>query len=42
MMLEGSMSPGAFHQLAADTSLNITNINLIGLAQTGIEYKQVS
>jgi hypothetical protein len=42
MMLEGGMSPGAFPKLGADTSLNITNINLIGLAQTSIEYTQVS
>jgi hypothetical protein len=24
--------------LAADTSINIANVNLVGLAQTGLEY----
>ena len=37
-LLENGMSAGALAHLAADTSLNTTNINLIGLAQTGIEY----
>jgi hypothetical protein len=27
--------------LAADSSFNTTNINLVGLAQTGIEYTPV-
>jgi len=37
-MLENGMTAGALAQLAADTSFNTTNINLVGLAQTGIEY----
>jgi len=37
-MLENRMTPGALAHLAADTSFNTTNINLIGLALTGIEY----
>jgi len=41
-MLENGMSAGALAHLAADTSFNSTNINLVGLAQTGIEYIPVS
>jgi len=41
-MLEDGMTPGALAQMAADTSINIININLVGLAQTGIEYTPVS
>ena len=41
-MLENGMSAGALAHLAADTSFNTTNINLVGLAQTGIEYIPVS
>lgn len=37
-MLENGMTPGALAHLAADTSFNTTNINLTGLALTGIEY----
>ena len=37
-LLENGMSAGALAHLAADSSLNTTNINLVGLAQTGIEY----
>ena len=37
-LLENGMTAGALAHLAADTSFNTTNINLIGLAQTGIEY----
>ena len=37
-MLENGMTAGALARLAADTSFNIININLVGLAQTGIEY----
>jgi hypothetical protein len=37
-LLENGMSAGALAHLAADSSFNITNINLVGLAQTGIEY----
>lgn len=40
-MLEDGMTPGALVHLAADTSLNTTNINLVGLAQTGIEYTPI-
>ena len=41
-LLENGMSSGALAHLAADTSYNTTNINLVGLAQTGIEYIPVS
>ena len=41
-LLENGMTPGALAHLAADTSFNTTNINLVGLAQTGIEYIPVS
>ena len=41
-LLENGMSAGALARLAADTSFNTTNINLVGLAQTGIEYMPVS
>ena len=41
-MLENGMSAGALAHLAADTSFNTTNINLVGLAQTGIEYMPIS
>jgi hypothetical protein len=37
-LLENGMSAGALAHLAADTSFNATNINLVGLAQTGIEF----
>ena len=37
-LLENGMSAGAIAHLAGDTTLNATNINLVGLAQTGIEY----
>lgn len=37
-LLENGMTAGALARLAADTSFNTTNINLVGLAQTGIEY----
>jgi hypothetical protein len=37
-LLENGMSAGALAHLAADSTFNTTNINLIGLAQTGIEY----
>lgn len=37
-LLENGMSAGALAHLAADTSFNTTNINLVGLVQTGIEY----
>jgi len=40
-LLENGMSAGALAHLAADTSFNTTNINLVGLAQTGIEYTPV-
>ncbi len=41
-LLENGMTAGALARLAADSSLNTTNINLVGLAQTGIEYIPVS
>jgi hypothetical protein len=41
-LLENGMTPGALGHLAADTSFNTTNINLVGLAQTGIEYIPVA
>ncbi len=37
-LLENGMTAGALAHLASDTSFNATNINLVGLAQTGIEY----
>lgn len=37
-MLKNGMSPGALAHLAADTSFNTVNINLVGLLQTGLEY----
>lgn len=37
-LLENGMSAGALAHLAADTSFNTSNINLVGLAITGIEY----
>jgi hypothetical protein len=37
-LLENGMTAGALAQLAADSSFNTANINLVGLAQTGIEY----
>jgi hypothetical protein len=41
-LLENGMSAGALAHLAADSTFNTTNINLVGLAQTGIEYIPVS
>jgi hypothetical protein len=40
-MLVDGMTPGALAHMAADTPLNTSNINLVGLAQTGIEYTPV-
>lgn len=37
-LLENGMTAGALAHLAADTPFNTTNINLVGLAQTGIEF----
>ena len=37
-MLADGMKAGDLVALAADTAYNTTNINLVGLAQTGIEY----
>lgn len=37
-LLENGMTPGALGHLAADTSINCNNVNLVGLIQTGIEY----
>ena len=39
-MLENGMTPGALAHMAADTPFNTSNINLIGLALTGIEFTQ--
>lgn len=41
-MLEDGMAPGTLARIAADTSINTTNINLVGLTQTGIEYTPVA
>jgi hypothetical protein len=41
-LLDDGMSAGTLAWLAADTSFNKVNINLVGLAQTGIEYIPVS
>ena len=40
--LDNGMSAGALAHFAADSSFNTTNINLVGLTQTGIEYIPVS
>jgi serralysin len=40
-MLQNGMSYGALAHLAADTVFNTTNINLTGLAQTGLEYAPI-
>jgi hypothetical protein len=37
-MLASGTKAGDLAVLAADTSFNTANINLTGLAQTGIEY----
>lgn len=41
-LLDDGMSPGTLAWLAADTTFNKVNINLVGLAQTGIEYIPVN
>lgn len=38
MLDNGSLGIGALGVLAGDTSVNVSNINLLGLAQTGIEF----
>lgn len=40
-LLDDGMSAGALAWLAADATFNKININLVGLAQTGIEYTPV-
>jgi serralysin len=40
-MLVDGMKPGDLVVLAADTTFNTANINLVGLAQTGIEYAPI-
>ena len=40
-LLADGMKPGNLVVLAADTSFNSSNINLVGLAQTGIDYLPV-
>ena len=37
-LLNGGMSIGQLTVLAADTALNAANIDLIGLAKTGVEF----
>jgi len=37
-LLDNGMSKGALGVIAADHALNVANIDLVGLAQTGIEY----
>lgn len=37
-LLQNGMSPGALAHLAADSSYNTSNINLVGLMQSGIEF----
>jgi ElaB/YqjD/DUF883 family membrane-anchored ribosome-binding protein len=41
-LLDDGMSAGTLAWLAADTTFNKVNINLVGLAQTGIEYIPVN
>jgi hypothetical protein len=41
-LLDDGMSAGTLAWLAADTSFNKVNINIVGLAQTGIEYIPVN
>jgi hypothetical protein len=41
-LLDDGMSTGTLAWLAADTSFNTTNINLVGLVQTGIEYLPIT
>ena len=40
-MLVDGMKPGDLVVLAADTTFNTANINLVGLVQTGIEYTPI-
>ena len=40
-LLENGLTVGALVHLAADSALNTTNINLVGLAQIGIEYTPI-
>lgn len=41
-LLSEGMTPGQLTQLAADTTMNAVNVNLIGLTQTGIEYNSLT
>ena len=41
-MLSDGMNTGDLVVLAADTSFNTVNINLVGLAETGIEFTPVN
>jgi hypothetical protein len=41
-LIENGMTAGVIAHLAADSSFNTTSINLVGLAQTGIEYIPVT
>jgi hypothetical protein len=38
LLEHGGLTAAALGVIAADTSLNQANINLVGLAQTGIDY----
>lgn len=40
-MLEDGMTPGALAHMAAETTLNVANVDLVGLAQTGVVYTPV-
>ncbi|MDB5872770.1 MAG: hypothetical protein JWQ07_2212 [Ramlibacter sp.] len=39
-LLEGGMSVGVLTAMAADTSFNISNVDLVGLARTGLAYQE--
>lgn len=41
-LLENGTTAGALAHMAAETSFNTANINIVGLAQTGIEYLPVN
>ena len=41
-LLENGLTVGALVHLAAETALNSANINLVGLAQTGVEYTPIT
>ena len=41
LLTSGSISTGQLTLLAADTSINTTNIDLVGLARTGLEFVSI-